>query len=664
MAADAKVEVMTYKDLSEAHDSLPVLVRLEGLEGSECTPSDFCCVLDVSGSMGNVATIKSNGQSESHGMTLLDIAKHGVRTIAKSLKEKDRLCVVAFSHVAHIAVPLIHMDKDGQEKVESALDRLSEGGGTNIWQGLYTGLEELRKGDEKLGSGRLAHIMLLTDGEDSYGKLILPAAENYRRTYERLPCTISTFGFGYGIDSKLLQDLAKFGDGSYCFIPDAGFVGTCFVNTMSNLLCVSARDVFLDLETENDASISNIVGGYEVIQNKDFTRVRLGTLHYGQTRDVIVNMKTVKEGICLTASATYLTAKGESQQCEAAESKVSASPSVVGPEICRARFVERLMHCMDLVQSLRTNPHVPRVTQESLTLGQEALVDLAEEVASMPEALSSDFIKALQEDITGQATEAISQMEYFRKWGKHYLPSLMFAHRLQQCNNFKDPGVQKYGGKIFEQARDHADDVFNQLPPPKRTTRTYNAYGGAPAAPVAATINMASYNDRYAGCIDGRCSVRLANGEDHLVGELVKGDKVLSLGGDVAEIVCVVKTQYNNEKVPLVKLPGGACLTPYHPISMNGSWVFPTEVSKVELLPCEAVYNFILDGSSALCVDGVPCITLGHGIEEGAAKHPYFASQKAVSDLTRRKGFSDGLVELEIGAYLRDPNTGMVCGLR
>ena len=31
------------------------------------------------------------------------------------------------------------------------------------------------------------------------------------------------------------------------------------------------------------------------------------------------------------------------------------------------------------------------------------------------------------------------------KWGKHYLQSLQRAHELQQCNNFKDPGVQFYG---------------------------------------------------------------------------------------------------------------------------------------------------------------------------------------------------------------------------
>ena len=30
----------------------------------------------------------------------------------------------------------------------------------------------------------------------------------------------------------------------------------------------------------------------------------------------------------------------------------------------------------------------------------------------------------------------------FQKWGRHYLPSLMFAHRRQMCNNFKATDLQ------------------------------------------------------------------------------------------------------------------------------------------------------------------------------------------------------------------------------
>lgn len=68
--------------------------------------------------------------------------------------------------------------------------------------------------------------------------------------------------------------------------------------------------------------------------------------------------------------------------------------------------------------------------------------------------LQSERGQDLLKDVEGQATEAVSKQEYFTKWGRHYLPSLMGAHLDQACNNFKDPGVQHYAGKLFGQTRD------------------------------------------------------------------------------------------------------------------------------------------------------------------------------------------------------------------
>merc|ERR1712072_827716 len=102
---------------------------------------------------------------------------------------------------------------------------------------------------------------------------------------------------------------------------------------------------------------------------------------------------------------------------------------------------------------------------------KDAMQLLSEDVRASP-AVSSAAVTSLLEDIEGQATEAVSKKEYFTKWGRHYLPSLMFAHRLQQCNNFKDPGVQGYGGPLFQDIRDVSDDIFNKLPVPKPSVRS------------------------------------------------------------------------------------------------------------------------------------------------------------------------------------------------
>ncbi|CAE8623188.1 unnamed protein product [Polarella glacialis] len=678
MMTDFRIDVIPSKDLESPQDMVPILVRLTGPVGTERTASDFCCVLDTSGSMGQEATITgADGTTERHGLSLLDVAKHGVRTVAHSLSSADRLCIVAFSSTADLTLELTAMDEAGKALLEEKLDQLKPHGGTDIWAGLESGLDLLQKGCGALGSGRFGHIMLLTDGESEKRDIIAENLLKYRQKYERLPCTVSTFGFGYCIDSKLLQDLAEIGDGSYCFIPDAGFVGTCFVNTMSNLLVAAARDVLLMIEPKDGAKILSVDAGHEQSQAQvppyfgggpsDTTLVRLGTLHYGQSKDVIVRMSAPNPGACLTARAMLITPdSAELQWTEASVCRVKSDWELVEPQLCRAKFVDTIDDIMrqaagqtgtETVARWGPRPAYRNVTEDQLKTFEECLKALVAEMQASP-AAGKPAVTALLEDVAGQALEAISRKDFFMKWGHLYLPSLMFAHRLQQCNNFKDPGVQHYGGSLFESARDAADEMFNKLPAPKASAGCGGALG-------ALTLNMAAYNNRYSGCIDGSCSVSLAHGEQRLVSDLVRGDKVQGAGGAVAEILCVVRQCPADGRAPLVRLPGGALVTAYHPVQVAGDWVFPADLAPVELQTCRAMFNFVLTpGASSLCVNGIPCVVLGHGLQVGAAKHPYYSSARAVDDVANRRGFKEGLVELPENCALRDLETGLVCGLQ
>merc|ERR1711971_368122 len=111
---------------------------------------------------------------------------------------------------------------------------------------------------------------------------------------------------------------------------------------------------------------------------------------------------------------------------------------------------------------------------------------------------------------------------------------------------------------------------------------------------VQPVINMSSYNDRYGVCIDASCSVQLEGGEARLVGDLVKGDKVLSIGGDnsgtcVAEVLCLVRTRCIGGHALLVHLSGGVHVTPFHPVYYGGQWRFPAELAEATDSECEAV---------------------------------------------------------------------------
>jgi hypothetical protein len=409
-----------------------------------------------------------------------------------------------------------------------------------------------------------------------------------------------------------------------------------------------AREVYLSLEAEDGAAILGVSGGYQAQDAASSgVRVNLGTLQYEQTKDLIIFMRVAGRQPYLVVSGSYEGIGGVPSTMSMAEGSLDVDKMEVGINVCRARYV-------DMVQQ------VTEGMQTSAGKLEDAQAQVAEAAAliEQSEVAGSAQVLALIEDLKGQMTEAVSKADWYRKWGRHHVPSSMFAHKLQQCNNFKDPGVQGYGGPLFQDIRDTSDDIFNQLPVPKPSVRRVSQ------AAYSAPTSMAAYNCRYGGCIDGSCQVHLASGETRLISDLKPGDVVESPGGYSAEVLCLVRTFCRGGRAPLVELPGGVRLTPYHPVLHDGSWVFPVDIAELSEKPCDAVYNLVLKGAAAVVVGGVPCIALGHGIEEGAAKHPYFGQQQAIEDVAKLPGFQAGLVELSPGWEVRDEVTGLVCGMR
>ncbi|CAE7878020.1 unnamed protein product [Symbiodinium microadriaticum] len=89
-----------------------------------------------------------------------------------------------------------------------------------------------------------------------------------------------------------------------------------------------------------------------------------------------------------------------------------------------------------------------------------------EELRRIQGEVEDDRLAGIVDDVSGQVAEAVSRQDWYESWGKHYLRSLSRAHLAQLCNNFKDPGVQPYGGDLFREVRDAADDIFLTIPAP------------------------------------------------------------------------------------------------------------------------------------------------------------------------------------------------------
>ena len=128
---------------------------------------------------------------------------------------------------------------------------------------------------------------------------------------------------------------------------------------------------------------------------------------------------------------------------------------------------------------------------------------------------TSEFIQDMTFDFEGQVKEALnmtsqgSREDWYSRWGKHYLLSLVSAYQNQLCVNFKDKGIRHFGGTLFETLRDTVSDTFDEQPPPRKDIVHKTTYRGGYRGgnyPVSvgntalAPLSMSSYNTACSGC--------------------------------------------------------------------------------------------------------------------------------------------------------------------
>jgi hypothetical protein len=141
------------------------------------------------------------------------------------------------------------------------------------------------------------------------------------------------------------------------------------------------------------------------------------------------------------------------------------------------------------------------------------------------------------------------------------------------------------------------------------------------------------------------------------------GDEVRVADDGIAKVRCVVRIARPSKK--LVAFPGGLTITPRHPVRMAGKWVLPGEMWNPSqhgvANPSGLVYNFVLDRCHVLLIDGVECVTWGHGIEDDVVRHPYYGTSEVITDLSRLPGWDQGFVM--VSSCIRD-SSGQVKGLQ
>ncbi len=124
--------------------------------------------------------------------------------------------------------------------------------------------------------------------------------------------------------------------------------------------------------------------------------------------------------------------------------------------------------------------------------------------------------------------------------------------------------------------------------------------------------------------------------------------------GQQHKIRCVVATKVG-KPIEMVSIGKGLVITPYHPVKLNGEWVFPINVGQTVKQFIDNYYNFVLEENSpSMIVNGVECICLGHNLQDNTVvSHEYLGTSKVIDDLMTMNGWNDGIVS--VGNFERDP---------
>jgi hypothetical protein len=484
-------EGLTYPDLQfnvelSRGEGEDVNIRIVPPAGAKRTPTSLVCVVDTSGSMGSPADNPDGG--ERTGLSLLDVVKHALKAVIHTLGQEDSFALVSFSTRASVELSFTTMDEAGLKEAIDAVNKLQPDGTTNMWDGMENALDLLRSSGDP---SKQSAVFVFTDGVPN---CIPPQGhQEALRAYQqqhKVRANMSCFGFGYNLDSALLDEMSSLGGGVYSFIPDVGMVGTVFVHAISNLLSCAASACIVTVETKDggalnadDLPLSNTSSLVETPHKLSFD---LGMVNFGQSRDVVVRT-TKPSDLCVTV------------QCQVPWGNVR-SVGVFGPDNPVRCSVQKAR-----AQVVRSIVDARRLGQKDgdLNSALAAVENVAGQIRKLVDTLSGGdddadekYASDLLQDLEGQIAMSLSRNDWFRRWGIHYLPSIQRAHVLQQCLNFKDPGMQHYGGELFRDVRDAADDRFNELPAPTPSIpQGRPSWGGYTPTPNAMPINMATFNN-------------------------------------------------------------------------------------------------------------------------------------------------------------------------
>ncbi len=187
---DFGMSLVTYREPGKDGYFLLMLSPKDNISEKELVNKDIVFVLDTSGSMAD------EGKMDKARKALL----FGIRT----LRDGDRFNIINFAGEEHLMERgLISANAEGKKRGEEFVNKLQPTGGTNINESLLASLKQFESGD------RPKMLVFMTDGLPTVGETNVDKIISNLKSQKKLDIRIFPFGFGYDVNTTLLDKIGS-----------------------------------------------------------------------------------------------------------------------------------------------------------------------------------------------------------------------------------------------------------------------------------------------------------------------------------------------------------------------------------------------------------------------------------------------------------------------
>lgn len=251
-------------------------------------PVDLSVVMDVSGSMS------SRGK--------IDYAKRAAKHLASSMESSDVYSLVTFSDDASTVIPATSIRDVAV--IHHAIDRIYEGGGTNLYSGMVKGSDEVKRGLNGENAGR---IVILSDGMANVGITDPDSLTRFAAQMAGQGIAVSAIGLGLDYNEDLLARIADVGGGTYDFVDDPRQLESVFADELERSTSVVARSTKVELTLPPGVKGLEIIG-WDAERTANGWIVDVGEIYAGDARKIVARVVVEATGTEMAVAgvtATY-----------------------------------------------------------------------------------------------------------------------------------------------------------------------------------------------------------------------------------------------------------------------------------------------------------------------------------------------------------------------